>query len=47
MEVVHMRTHLIAAYPGPNWKKKVDRMSDNQVIAVYSRLVKEKKIKGA
>lgn len=29
------------AYPGPRWAKKVEAMSDEQVVAVYLRLKKK------
>ena len=45
MEVYQMRDRIIEAYPGPNWKKKVDKMSDQQIIALFYSLVKQGKIK--
>lgn len=38
MTVQQMRQKLYAAYRAEKWRKKVDRMSDNQVIAVYRRM---------
>ena len=38
------RELLKTAYPGPTWAKKVDKMSDSQVIAVLRRLQAQKKI---
>ncbi|ADD80959.1 gp068 [Rhodococcus phage ReqiPepy6] len=36
---------LKGAYPGsPTWKSKVDKMSDNQIVAVYLRLKRENKV---
>jgi hypothetical protein len=32
------RDLLKRAYPNPQWAKKVDEMSDSQVVAVYMRL---------
>lgn len=35
MTVDQMRYDISKIYPGVKWKRKVDKMSDNQVIAVY------------
>ena len=45
LTTVNMRGWVRSAYPGPNWKKKVDKMSDDQIIALYYSLVKQGKIK--
>jgi len=45
LTTVNMRDWVRSAYPGPNWKKKVDKMSDDQIIALYYSLVKQGKIK--
>ena len=37
-DVNQMRQAIIAAYPGKNWKKNVNRMSDNQILAIFSSL---------
>lgn len=34
-----MRKYVREAYPSAKWRARVDKMSDNQVFAVYSRLV--------
>lgn len=34
-----------AVYKSANWIRKVNAMSDNQVIAIYFRLKKQNKIK--
>lgn len=47
MEVVNMRTWLKKAYSGPRWQKMVDKMKDDQVMAIYYDMVKRGKIKGA
>lgn len=39
------RDKVRAAYDGPKWKAKVDKMSDRQIIALYFRFMKEGKIK--
>lgn len=36
--------NLIRNLYGEQWKKKVDKMSDHQVIAVYKRFKREGKI---
>jgi hypothetical protein len=36
--VNQMRQAIIAAYPGKSWKQKVNQMSDNQIIAIFSSL---------
>jgi hypothetical protein len=36
-----MRQALKAAYPGRSWKQKVNNMSDNQVLAIFSRIKEE------
>lgn len=40
-----MRDKVMEAYPGDNWKQKVRRMPDDQIIAIYYRLLKSGKIK--
>ena len=45
LTTVNMRDWVRSAYPGLNWKKKVDKMSDDQIIALYYSLVKQGKIK--
>lgn len=40
------RAAVIAAYPGPNWAKKVTTMSDAQVHTIYMRLMNAGKLKG-
>lgn len=32
------RQELAKAYPGPEWTKKVEKMSDKQVLAVWTRI---------
>ena len=39
-----MRLAVAEAYPGPGWKFRVSKMSDNQVLAVYRRLQETKKV---
>lgn len=33
-----------AAYPGNAWQQKVQKMSDNQIVAVYFRLKAQGKV---
>ena len=47
MQVSQMKDWVKSAYPGPNWKTKVDKMPDAQIVALYNSLIKQKKIKGA
>ena len=46
MEAYQMRDWVKSAYPGAGWKAKVDKMTDEQIVAVYYSLVKQGKIKG-
>ena len=46
MQNWEMREAIISAYPkSDSWKKKVAKMSDNQVLAIYMRFLREGKIK--
>ena len=42
MEVWHMREHLAARYPG--WEKKLRKMPDDQIIAIYMRMQRAKPV---
>lgn len=44
MSVEQMRMAISKVYPGGKWSKKVSKMSDKQVIAVYSRMLYDKKL---
>lgn len=44
MSVPDMRRAIAKVYPGQNWKYKVAKMSDQQVIAVYFSFVQRKLI---
>jgi hypothetical protein len=33
------------AYPGEKWKKKVAKMSPNQILAVYNRMLDSRQLK--
>lgn len=39
MDIHSMRYALSQAYAGPGWKKKVEAMPDDQVVAIYYRVV--------
>lgn len=43
MNVANMRTYVSNAYEGDEWKTKVSKMSDGQVIAIYHSLLGRKK----
>ncbi len=45
MESSKERSLVRDAYSGKSWKTKVDKMSDDQVIAIYFRLKGQGKIK--
>jgi len=40
-----MREKVSEAYSGDKWKQKVRRMPDDQIIAIYYRLLKSGKIR--
>ena len=44
MSTDQMRERVAQAYSGENWRKKVYRMSDNQIVAIYYRLLRQGKI---
>lgn len=41
LSVDAMRDTVRTAYPGDKWKAKVGNMPDNQVMAIYFRMVQE------
>ena len=41
MDMLELRRKLYFKYPGEKWKKKVDNMTDNQLIAI-SRSIAER-----
>ena len=47
MDAYIMRDWVKSAYPGQNWKNKVNNMPDPQIVALYHNLIKRGKIKGA
>jgi len=44
MTVIQMKERVKAAYTGPSWKAKVQKMKDDQVIALYHNLIRLGKI---
>lgn len=45
MDDILLKRNLVKSrYPGKEWDKKVDKMSDAQVIAVYMRLKAQNQI---
>lgn len=44
MSVEQMRSAIRNAYSGQRWSDRVDKMSDQQVIAVYFRLLYKEQI---
>lgn len=45
MEIPVMRKWVKAAYPGEGWKKKVEKMPDDQIVALFHQLRKRGKIR--
>lgn len=45
MTVTEMRKQVTAAYSGEDWKKKVAKMTDAQVQAIWFRLSNQGKLK--
>lgn len=44
MSIEQMRAAISKSYPSAAWRDKVARMSDNQVLAVYTRLLNQKRL---
>lgn len=45
MDTNQMRLRLIELYPGDIWRKKVEKMSDAQVVAIFKRAQSKGQIK--
>jgi hypothetical protein len=43
MHVNNMRELVADVYKGESWQKKVDKMSDEQIIAIYYKFLKQGK----
>lgn len=41
----YRRQKVKQAYNWPNWHEKVDKMSDGQVFAIFTKLIEQGKIK--
>ena len=39
MTIENMREHILKQYPGAKWHTKVLCMKDEQVLAIYSRMI--------
>ena len=45
MTIEMMRKYVIDVYPGKAWEKKVKKMPESQVLAIYNRFRMEGKLK--
>lgn len=45
MTISQMREKVMEAYSGDNWKKKVRSMPNDQIIAIYYKLLHKGRIK--
>lgn len=45
MNADEMRAALLKVYDGEKWRRKIKSMGDNQVIAIYYKMVASGKIK--
>lgn len=43
MSVCQMREYVRNAYQGDRWQAKVAKMADNQIIAIYFRLIEARR----
>lgn len=39
-----MRQEVAAMYPGPKWKRRVSKMADDQVTAIYLKKIQAPKV---
>lgn len=44
MNINVMRSEVESAYTGSEWRRRVRKMKDNQVVAIYHNLLKSGKI---
>lgn len=44
MSIQQMRSAIAKVYPGEKWQKKVAKMKDPQVLAVYNRMLEAKQL---
>jgi hypothetical protein len=45
MSVELMREAIKKVYPGEKWQKRVSKMKDAQVIAIYNKMLNNNKLK--
>ncbi|NLV66791.1 MAG: hypothetical protein GXY14_03850 [Spirochaetes bacterium] len=45
MDIGNIRDFVAAGYRGDKWKNKVNRMSDQQVIAIYHSMQRRKEVR--
>ena len=43
MTIDQMRAAIVDVYPGRKWERKVEKMHDDQVVAVYNNLLRSGK----
>lgn len=43
MSISQMKDEIIKLYPGDKWYNKVNKMKDSQIIAIYNKLIINKK----
>lgn len=44
MSIEQMRAEVANLYAGQAWKQRVMRMSDAQILAIYNRQVRDRKV---
>lgn len=45
MSIEQMRVEIVKVYPGTKWRKRVERMPDDQVLAIYKSFERTGKLK--
>lgn len=45
MTIENMRLYIADAYPTPNWKKRIETMSSEQIVAIYYSILTRKRAK--
>lgn len=45
MNIHEMRNFISKAYPGQEWKNRVKKMGENQIIAIYYSMINREKTK--
>lgn len=41
-DIHQKRNYVLSLYSGPKWRRKVERMTDAQVVAIYLREINKK-----